>query len=158
FPTTLNGFAEVSLAAAEEVTVYLGARVEAFQSGLSFRSDRADFRSPVIDTSWKTAILPRIGVTGPIPGTGDRTAFRFNYGVVSQPPDFQFFLDTSIGDSLRTDIRRQGNPNLSFERGTAFEVALSHLFTDAVAATVVGFRKELTNVVSGSLAFPGFAE
>ncbi len=157
FPTTLNGFAEVTLAAADELNVYLGARVEAFQSGLSFRPDRHDFLSPVVDTEWKTAILPRIGVTGPIPGTEGRTAFRFNYGVVSQPPDFQFFLDTSIGDSLRTDIRRQGNPNLTFERGTAFEVAVSHLFTDAVAATLVGFRKELTNLVSGNLGFPGVA-
>jgi hypothetical protein len=157
FPTTLGGFAEVTLAAADELNVYVGARVEAFQSGLSFRPDRVDFLSPVVDTEWKTAVLPRIGVTGPIPGTEGRTAFRFNYGVVSQPPDFQFFLDTSIGDSLRTDVRRQGNPNLSFERGTAFEVALSHLFTDAVAATLVGFRKELTNLVSGSLDFPGFA-
>jgi hypothetical protein len=157
FPATANGFAEVGLAAAENIVIHLGVRFEAFQSGLSFQPNRADFLSPVVDTEWKTGLLPRIAVTGPIPGTNGRTAFRFNYGVVSQPPDFQFFLDTSIGDSLRTDIRRQGNPNLSFERGTAFEVGLSHLFAEGIAGTLVGFRKELTNLVSGSLDFSGFA-
>lgn len=157
YPTILNGFAEVSLAAAEEVTIHVGGRIEAFQSGLSFRPDRSDFLSPVVDTEWKTSLLPRIGVSGPIPGTDGRTAFRFNYGAVSQPPDFQYFLDTSIGDSLRTDIRRQGNPNLSFESGNAFEVGISQLFGEGMAATVVGFRKELDNVVSGNLDFAGYA-
>jgi hypothetical protein len=157
YPTTVHGFVEVSLAAAEGLNVYLGGRVEAFQSGLAFSQDPSDFLAPAVDTEWKTNLLPRIGVTGPIPGTDERTAFRFNYGAVSQPPDFQFFLDTSIGDSLRTDIRRQGNPNLTFESGNAFEVGLSHLFTEGFAGTIVGFRKELDNLVSGSLSFAGLA-
>jgi outer membrane receptor protein involved in Fe transport len=70
---------------------------------------------------------------------------------VAQPPDFRYFLDSTIGDSLRTDIRRQGNPNIAFEKGNSYEFGLTHLFGEHVSANVVAFRKTLENVVSGNL-------
>lgn len=153
FPATVSAFAEARLAAADEVTIQLGARLESFRSGLRYLEDRANQFAPTIDAEWKHSIMPRIGVVGPVPGTNGATAFRFSFGLVAQPPDFRYFLDTAVGDSLRTDIRRQGNPNLAFERGTAYEVGLSHLLGDGFAVTVTGFRKELTNLVTGSLQF-----
>ena len=77
---------------------------------------------------------------------------------MAQPPDFRFFLDTTLGDSLRTDIRRQGNPDLAFERGTSFELGLTRQFGESAGLSVVGFRKELDNLVTGSLRFAGFSE
>jgi hypothetical protein len=70
---------------------------------------------------------------------------------VAQPPDFRYFLDTTVGDSLRTDIRRQGNPALSFERGKSFEFGASKLFGSATALAVTFFRKELSHLVTGNL-------
>lgn len=157
YPATADAFAEVSLAAADEVTVDLGLRLEAFRSDLSFQRDRLDFLAPGIDTGWKANVMPRIGVAVPVPETDGRTMFRFNFGMVSQPPDFQFFLDTTLGDSLRVDIRRQGNPDLTFERGLAYEAGLTHLLTDRISVSAVGFLKELNNLVTGSLGFSGFA-
>jgi hypothetical protein len=158
FPATAAAFAQVSLLAAHTITVQLGLRVEAFRSGLRFQADRADISAPVIDTRWKTHLMPRVGMAVPVPGTQGRTMFRFNYGLVAQPPDFSFFLDSTIGDSLRTDIRRQGNPNLSFERGASWELGVSHLASNAVALSATAFLKELTNLVTGSLSFSGFAQ
>ena len=155
-PATLSTYAEARLAAADEVTVFFGGRIEAFRSGLEFDPE-SDTLATVVSTEWKTSFLPRIGVALPVPGTAGRTAFRFNYGRVAQPPDFRFFLDTTIGDSLRTDIRRQGNPNLSFERGAAYEAALSQMFGEHIGVSLTGFRKELTNLVTGSLSFSGYA-
>lgn len=155
YPGTVNGFVEARLAAADEITVQLGARIEAFRPGLTFRTDRGDFLLPVVETGWQTSVMPRFAVAGPIP-VGDRlTAFRFSYGLVAQPPDFRFFLDTTVGDSLRTDIRRQGNPELSFERGAAWEVGFERLLADGFAVGVTGFQKELTNLVTGSIDFSG---
>lgn len=157
YPATVSAFAEARLAAAEEVTIQLGARLEAFRSGLRYVEDRANLLAPVLDAGWKYSIMPRISAVGPVPGTNGATAFRFSFGLVAQPPDFQYFLDTAIGDSLRTDIRRQGNPNLAFERGTSYEVGLSQLLGEGYSVTVTGFRKELTNLVTGSIQFENTA-
>ncbi len=151
YPTTVTGYGEISLLAAHEVTIRVGARVEAFKSGIAFRADRRNFLSPVRDSEWHISWMPRVGMAVPLPGTGGRSMFRFNYGLVSQPPDFRFFLDTTLGDSLRVDIRRQGNPNLSFEKGTAWEVGLTHLLTPRLSVGAVGFYKELHNLVTSSL-------
>lgn len=157
YPASVSGFAEARLAAADEVTVQLGVRVDAFRPGLVSREDRADFLSPVLETEWQTSVSPRISLVGPVPRTDGRTALRFSYGLVSQPPDFRYFLDTSVGDSLRTDVRRQGNPSLAFERGSAWELGVEHLLMEAVAVRLTAFRKELTNLVTGSLRFQGTA-
>ena len=142
---------EVRLAAADEVTVQLGGRFEAFQSGLSFNPDRADFLAEPEETGWRMRVMPRIGMSLPVPGTDGRTSVRLAWGTVAQPPDFRYFLDTAIGDSLRTDIRRQGNPNLAFESGSSYEAGITHLLTDNIAFNAVGFRKELDNLVTGSI-------
>jgi hypothetical protein len=157
YPSTLSGYIETNLRAAHDVTVRLGLRVEAFRSGLRFQEDRVDFLAPVIESGWEVKALPRMGMAVPVPGTSGRTMFRLNYGLVAQPPDFAFFLDSTIGDSLRTDIRRQGNPNLSFERGSAWELGVSQLLTERVVLNLTFFLKELTNLVTSSLSFTGFA-
>jgi hypothetical protein len=128
-----------------------GLRVEGFRSGINFQQDRVDFLSPIVATDWKINLMPRLGAAFPIPGTEGRSGIRFNFGRVAQPPDFRYFLDSTIGDSLRTDVRRQGNPNLSFEKGTSYEVGLSHLFSDNISVSASGFRKNLENLVSGNL-------
>ncbi|MBI4513502.1 MAG: TonB-dependent receptor [Gemmatimonadetes bacterium] len=156
-PRTLTGYAEASLAAAEDFTIQLGVRVDAFRSGLSLRRDTAGGAVAVVEPGWKASVNPRIGVAAPVPGTDGRTAFRFNYGLLVQPPDFRYFLDTTIGDSLRTDIQRQGNPDLAFERGTAYEAGFSHLLNDDVALGFTFFLKELNNLVTGSLGAAGSA-
>jgi hypothetical protein len=129
----------------------VGVRVDAFRSGIAFRSERDDFLSPVIDSEWTLSVNPRFGVAMPLPGTNNRAALRFNYGYVAQPPDFRYFLDTTIGDSLRTDIRRQGDPALSFERGKSYEAGISSFLGENAAAALTVFRKELTYLVSGSM-------
>jgi len=93
-----------------------------------------------------------------VPRTDGRTMFRFSYGLVSQPPDFSFFLDTTIGDSLLVDIRRQGNPDLTFERATAWELGISHLLSEAVALDITAFLKDMDNLVTSAFQFAGSGE
>ena len=151
YPATFSGFSEAQIAITDEMTMNVGARVDAFRSGIDFRANREDFLSPVIDAKWNISVNPRFGVAMPLPGTNNTAALRFNYGYVSQPPDFRFFLDTTVGDSLRTDIRRQGNPALSFERGKSYEFGVSSLLGENAGASLTLFRKELSHLVSGSM-------
>jgi hypothetical protein len=151
YPRTASGFTETHISVSDEINFDVGVRLDAFQSGIAFRSDRRDFLSPVLDAEWHLSFNPRFGVSMPVPGSNNRAALRFNFGYVSQPPDFRYFLDSTVGDSLRTDIRRQGNPNLSFERGKSYEVSVSRLFGERVGVALTVFRKELANVITGAL-------
>ncbi len=156
YPATAAVFTDVRIAASEEIALSAGVRLEAFRAGLIFRENRPDFLAPVTETRWRLALMPRFGVSLPLGGTAGRTALRFNFGYVAQPPDFRYFLDTSIGDSLRTDIRRQGNPSLSFERGKSYEFGIGHLLSPHVGAGVTVFRKELSDLATGGLSLaPG---
>jgi hypothetical protein len=150
FPATLATFGEANVQTKDGMHFQFGLRVEGFRSGIDFQADRSDFLSPVVSTSWKVSLMPRLGVAFPIPGMAS-TGIRFNYGRVAQPPDFRYFLDSTIGDSLRTDIRRQGNPNLAFEKGSSYEAGINHLFSANVALGITAFRKTLDNLVSGNL-------
>ena len=158
YPGSMSAFVDVRLAAEDEIAVTLGARIDAFRAGLDYRHDRVNFLAPGTRAGWKFGVTPRIGVSGPVPGTDGQLAFRFNYSQVAQPPDFRFFLDTTLGDSLRTDIRRQGNPDLAFEKGTNLEFGLTRQIGETAGVALVGFRKELNNLVTGSLRFAGFGK
>ncbi|MGQ0816270.1 MAG: TonB-dependent receptor domain-containing protein [Gemmatimonadota bacterium] len=151
YPATLAAFGEANIQTDDGMHFEFGLRVEGFRSGIDFQADRSDFLSPVLSSSWKVSLMPRVGAAFPIPGMQGRSGIRFNYSRVAQPPDFRYFLDSTIGDSLRTDIRRQGNPNLAFEKGSTYEGGINHLFSDNVAMTLAGFRKTLDNLVSGNL-------
>ncbi|HUF13745.1 MAG TPA: TonB-dependent receptor [Longimicrobiales bacterium] len=158
FPATVSGFGEYRMIVAEEFQVQFGMRLEMFRSGIGVSRDPDNYLAPVADTEWKWSLMPRIGFAGAIPGSDGRASFKLSYGRVAQPPDFRFFLDTTIGDSLRTDIRRQGNPNLGFEEGRSYEVGGSYLVTPSIGVTVTAFRKELLRLVSGGIRFEGAEE
>jgi len=150
-PASLSGFAELRLVT-EDVHAHLGLRVDAFRSGLELAPDSAGEVPEILTPGWKRAIMPRLGIALPVTA---RTAFRANFGWVAQPPDFRYFVDTTLGDSLRTDIHRQGNPDLGFERGTAYEIGFSHLVGEHVGVAATLFRKRLRELVSGSVAQEG---
>jgi hypothetical protein len=151
FPRSTNGYVDVRIAGEDELYLTLGLRFDAFRSGLRFQRDRLDYLAPVLDAGWQFALTPRLAFTLPLPGTAGRTAFRLNYGRLAQPPDFRFLLDRTIGDSLRTDIQLQGNPEMSFERGRAYEIGISQLLGRSVGVALTLFRKELQELASGAL-------
>ena len=151
YPGTYSVFGEADIVAENGLRLQFGLRGEAFRSGINFRFDRSDFTSPIFETGWQIRVLPRVAAVFPIPGTNNQSAVRLNFSRVAQAPDFQYFLDSTIGDSLRTDLRRQGNPNLSFELGTTYEIGVSHLFNDHFAVAATAFRKNLDELVTGSV-------
>lgn len=158
YPTTGSLFSELRLITDHVLTIDLGMRVEGFDAGLPYLEDRTDFLGQREWSERQISVMPRAGVAATWPGAEDRTVFRFNYSRVSQPPDFRFFLDTTMGDSLRVDIHRQGDPNLGFETGTTFEMSATQLIRPGMAASLTVFHKDLRQLVSGNLQFPGHPE
>lgn len=157
-PATASGFGEYRLIVDRAFQVQFGLRVETFRSGIELEGGGGVLGSPAVDSGWKLSFMPRVGVAGLVPGTGERLSYRVSYSRVAQPPDFRFFLDTTIGDSLRTDIRRQGNPNLGFEEGRSYEAGLSWLLLPQLGVSVTAFRKDLLGLVTGSIRFADTGE
>ncbi|MEX1998908.1 MAG: TonB-dependent receptor [Gemmatimonadales bacterium] len=145
-----------TLHAAEAATIDLGVRLEGFQPQLTFPEDRNDPTGVTRSTNWSLLVHPRIGFAMPLGLLGlDRAAFRWNFGRFSQPPDFQFFFDQALDDSLNTSLRRQGNPNLSFERAIQYEAGLDYLITTDLVVRFTGFYKDLTALSTSGIAVGG---
>ena len=153
YPASAAAYIHNTLFARDAATVDLGARVEAFQPRLSAPTDRRNLSAPSEDTEWRVQLAPRIGFGIPLSVFGfDRAAFRWNFGLFSQPPDFQFFFDQALDDSLNTAVRRQGNPNLGFERGVQYEFGIEYLFSPDVVLKTTGFLKDLTSLTTTGIA------
>lgn len=152
YPVVAAAYLHNTLHAFEAATIDLGVRLEAFQPRLEAPTDRRDLTAPRATTDWQVLVHPRIGFAMPLSAIGvDRAAFRWNFGRFTQPPDFQFFFDQALDDSLNTAVRRQGNPNLGFERATQYEGALDYLLTEDLVLRVTGFFKDLSGLTTSGI-------
>jgi hypothetical protein len=152
-PRMLAGYAHATLFALDAATIDLGARVETFQPALAAPEDRRNLTAPAVSTAWRTLAHPRIGFSMPLAILGaPRASIRWNFGRFSQPPDFQFFFDQALDDSLNTAVRRQGNPFLGFEHGTQYEGGLDYLLADEVIVRASAYLKDLASLTTSGIA------
>jgi TonB dependent receptor-like, beta-barrel/Carboxypeptidase regulatory-like domain len=152
YPRTVAGWVHGTLYALEAATIDLGVRLEAYQPQLAAPIDRNDLTAPVSATEWKVLAHPRVGFAMPLAVLGlDRAAIRWNFGRFSQPPDFQFFFDQTLDDSLNTAVRRQGNPYLGFEKATAYEFGLDYLLTGDIALKTSAYWKDLNGLTTSGI-------
>jgi hypothetical protein len=152
YPHLLAGYVHATLYALEAATIDIGARVEAFQPGLAAPENRRDLSAPTVVTRWRTLAHPRVGFAMPLAVLGvSRASVRWNYGRFAQPPDFQFFFDQALDDSLNTAVRRQGNPFLGFEYGTQYEAGLDYLLTGEVVLRLNGYLKDLASLTTSGI-------
>jgi hypothetical protein len=148
-PWNAGVFAVTRLRTTDGLNVELGLRLEGFRPAV-------DTVPGAASVSWTFLTLPRIGVAAPLSFVGlDRVVARFNFGRYAQPPDFRFFFDTELDDSLNTALRRQGTATLGFERATAYEGGVGFILTDYAALHLVGFYKDLTGITTSAIAVPG---
>ncbi len=156
YPRTAALWLHNTLFALDAATIDLGVRVEAFQPRLSASTDRTTLTAPTATTTWSVLIHPRIGFAMPLGLVGlERASVRWNFGRFSQPPDFQFFFDQALDDSLNTAVRRQGNPNLGFERAIQYELGFDYLVTGDVVVRASGYLKDLSGLTTSGIALAG---
>jgi hypothetical protein len=156
YPRTMAGYLHATMYAMDAATIDLGVRVEAFQPRLAAPEDRRDLSAPTVTAAWRTIAHPRIGFAMPLALLGaPRAAFRWNFGRFSQPPDFQFFFDQALDDSLNTAVRRQGNPYLGFERATQYEGGLDYLLSNDMALRLTAYLKDLSGITTSGITVAG---
>jgi len=130
----------------------VGLRVDYADQQASFRANPLDSVATVNSTA-KFQVSPRIGIAHPI---SDRTNLSFSYGHFFQNPEYQFLYENSQYD-LRVREPLFGQPDLDAQRTVAYQVSLSHQFTDNVAATVTAYYKDVTGLI-GTRYFSPFVE
>jgi outer membrane receptor protein involved in Fe transport len=122
--------------------INLGLRFDYADQRTTFRNDPLN-PTLIVTPKAKTQISPRIGIGHPI---SDRTNLHFSYGHFFQRPEYQFLFENGQYD-LNVREPLFGQPDLDAERTVAYEVGISHQFTDQLAATLTAYYKDVTGLI-----------
>ncbi|HTY00018.1 MAG TPA: TonB-dependent receptor [Bacteroidota bacterium] len=137
---------QISLSA---LVVNLGLRYDYANQRSPYRSNPLD-PSSIVQSSPKQQWSPRLGVAHPI---SDRTSLHFSYGRFFQNPDYVRLFENSQYDIAVKDILF-GSPDLDPERTTAYEVGVSHQFTDALSGSFTAAYKDVVGLVGTQFFYP----
>jgi outer membrane receptor protein involved in Fe transport len=126
-----------------------------FGNPVLYPANPADLSNPVrrnnltsadkVQPRWQ--VSPRIGIAHPIT---EQDKIHFYYGHFFQRPDFRYLYENVNLDfrySTNVDI---GNPRLSPEKTVSYEVGWEHLFSEFLRLGVVGYYKDITNLVTAT--------
>ncbi len=130
---------QIALAA---LVVNLGLRYDYVNQRSPFRSNPLDPTS-IVQSRPKQQWSPRLGVAHPI---SDRTSLHFSYGRFFQNPDYFRLFENSQYD-IGTKDPLFGQPDLDPERTTAYEVGISHQFTDALSGSFTAAYKDVAGLI-----------
>lgn len=131
------------------LVINVGLRFDYMNANVSFRSNPLD-PSSVVKVDSRSQISPRIGIAHPI---SDRTKLHFAYGHFFQNPSFRYLYENHQYDlNVREPIF--GQANLDAERTIAYEVGLSHQFSETVAVDVTAYYKDITGLLGTKYYFP----
>ena len=132
-----------------ELVINIGLRYDYMNANVQFRSNPLD-PSSIIKVSSRSQLSPRIGIAHPI---SDRTKLHFAYGHFFQNPSFRYLYENHQYDlNVREPIF--GQADLDAERTIAYEVGISHQFSDRVAVDVTGYYKDITGLIGTRYYFP----
>jgi outer membrane receptor for ferrienterochelin and colicin len=126
-----------------------------FGAPVLFPADATDLSNPArrdnltpadkVEPRWQ--VSPRIGIAHPIT---ERDKLHFYYGHFFQRPDFRYLYENVNLDfrfSTNVDV---GNPRLAPEKTVSYEVGWEHLFSDFLRLDIVGYYKDITNLVTAT--------
>jgi outer membrane receptor for ferrienterochelin and colicin len=124
------------------LVINLGLRFDYLNANVQFRRDPLDANS-VISVKSRQQFSPRVGIAHPI---SEKTKLHFAYGHFFQNPDYQFmFENKDFKISVREPIF--GQPSLDAQRTVAYEVGVSHLFSDEVILSGTAYYKDVTGLI-----------
>lgn len=131
------------------LVVNLGLRYDYVNQRSPFRSNPLDPTS-IVESRPKQQWSPRLGVAHPI---SDRTSLHFSYGRFFQNPDYLRLFENSQYD-IATKDPLFGQPDLDPERTTAYEVGVSHQFTEALSGSFIAAYKDVTGLIGTQYYYP----
>ncbi|MFN4111056.1 MAG: TonB-dependent receptor [Ignavibacteria bacterium] len=131
--------------------INLGLRFDYLNANVEFRQNPLDPNS-LVKVKPRYQFSPRVGIAHPI---SERTKLHFSYGHFFQNPDFEFLFENKQYD-LNVREPLFGQPSLDAQRTVAYEVGLSHQFTDRMVAHIVAYYKDVTGLIGTRYYFPYF--
>ncbi|MFZ5517237.1 MAG: TonB-dependent receptor [Candidatus Zhuqueibacterota bacterium] len=131
--------------------INLGLRYDYFNANATFRGDPLDTQAAFIQVKSRSQFSPRVGIAHPV---SDKTKLHFAYGHFFQNPEYQYLFENNQYD-LNVREPLFGQPNLDAERTIAYEVGVSHQFSDRIAAHLTAYYKDVTGLI-GTRYFEAF--
>lgn len=122
--------------------INLGLRYDYFNANATFRDDPLSHDN-LIKVKSRSQVSPRLGIAHPV---SDRTKLHFAYGHFFQNPQYQFLFENQQYD-LNVREPLFGQPSLDAERTIAYEVGLSHQFSERIAAHLTAYYKDVTGLI-----------
>jgi outer membrane receptor for ferrienterochelin and colicin len=130
--------------------INLGLRYDYFNANAIFRNDPL-VQTGITKVKARTQLSPRLGIAHPV---SEKTKLHFAYGHFFQNPEYQFLFENQQYD-LNVREPLFGQPSLDAERTIAYEVGLSHQFSDRIAAHLTAYYKDVTGLI-GTRYFEAF--
>ncbi len=123
--------------------INLGLRYDYFNANANFRQDPLNTQSSLVKVKSRSQWSPRIGIAHPV---SEKTKLHFAYGHFFQNPEYQYLFENQQYD-LNVREPLFGQPSLDAERTIAYEVGLSHQFSDRIAAHFTAYYKDVTGLI-----------
>ncbi len=131
------------------LVINLGLRADYMNANVDFRNDPLDPTS-VVKVRSRSQLSPRVGIAHPI---SDRTKLHFSYGHFFQNSNYnRLFENKDYKLTVREPIF--GQPNLDAERTVAYEVGLTHQFSETVSMSMTAYYKDITGLIGTTYFFP----
>ncbi len=131
------------------LVINIGLRYDYLNANAKFRSNPLA-PSSVVTVKPRSQLSPRIGIAHPI---SDRTKLHFAYGHFFQNPEYQYLFENKQYD-LNVREPLFGQADLDAERTIAYEVGISHQFTDRVVINLTAYYKDITGLIGTRYYFP----
>ncbi len=132
------------------LVINLGLRYDYLNANVQFRQDPLNPNSVVQVTS-RRQFSPRIGIAHPI---SDRTKLHFAYGHFFQNPNFRFMFENK---DFKLSVREPifGQPSLDAQRTVAYEVGVTHQFSDQIIMSTTAYYKDISGLI-GTHYYPAY--
>ncbi len=130
----------------KSVIINAGVRYDYFNSRGVVPSDFSDpHNSPKVKAKPQYQISPRLGIAFPISADG---TIHFSYGHFFQLPPYNYlFTNPNFRVGPGGLYTLMGNADLKAQSTVAYEVGLHYKFLDMIGLEVIGFYKDITNLL-----------
>ena len=127
-----------------DLVVNSGLRLDHRSQDVSYNVTPLEATPTYKEAESKTRLAPRLGVSFPI---SEKSVMHFNYGTYYQVPLYRAMYFNLEGD-VSSGLPILGNPDLSPERTTSFELGLDHLIGDGLRIDLTAYYKDIEDLVT----------
>ena len=127
-----------------DFVVNVGLRYDWRDADIAYNYTPEDTVARYKDADTKSRLSPRLGVSFPI---STKSVMHFNYGVYFQMPSFRYLYFNPDGD-ISSGLPLLGNPDLSPEQTTSYELGLDHLIGTDLRFDVTAYYKDINDLVT----------